>query len=160
MAYGSILAFGVFTCLPGPLRKAVSDDEVFKQHIEMASPLLSVPMGNVTVPQLSRTRGRVECVESMEQEQLIDERRAAKMAHKRLCFEIVERVQRGGSANEFRDLTKRLQKKFGRVVKRHECYLHHADLEEEDLVEEADWLRLVKEDHDEALNSISFLFEN
>ena len=125
----------------------------------MASSLFSVPMGNVTVPQLSRIQRGVEWVESMEQEQLLDERRAAKMAHKRVCMEIAERVEHGFSASEFRDLTERLQRMFSRVVKRHERYLHHADLEEEDLIEEADWLRLVQEDHDKALDSITFRFE-
>lgn len=137
---------------------AVSDRVASRAIIIMSTaPLLSpVPEDEATTVHSQRT----DWDKVTDPIQLELGRRAAKAAHTRARKAVADCVKRRGSAVELRDLHARVTREFDEVVKRHERLLLFANLDEEDLEEHDDWLRLVRADHEKALESIPFDFDN
>lgn len=119
------------------------------------------PLSPVIEDEMSETPStqRTDWEKVTDPRQLKVGRRTAKSAHTFARKAIAECVQRRGNASEFRILLDRIQREFELVIKRHRRYLEYAKIEKEDLEEQANWLRLVKEDHEKAVNLIPLRIE-
>ena len=128
----------------------------------MASPPTLSPVledeGAIARPsQMSKaTQEKVDWSKITDPGQLEKGRRTAKASHTRARNAILECVHRRGSADEFHDLIELLTREYDQVVKRHRRYLQFVEFDSDELEEQRDWLRLVREDHEKALNSIPF----